>query len=143
MKNLSLSTKLALNVVISIAWLLFFKKFDLITFHTSTMTDLLLSIIATAIITLSIEAVMEVILFAILYNNLAIGCLLLLFYNFGKGWAWLMIASILTNLFTINVPTLTLEAFLMSIAYGLVRIPISYFTHSLFVNVVIEESDNG
>lgn len=118
--NLATLFRYVLNLLISFGWLWAFNALGWITFHTER--ELWEAVAIVALITWLIQTLVGYVLAAFFVLTLGIGCLVLPVILVALGWVYLWGAATVTGLFTINAP-FWWTGFLMSIAYGLVRIP--------------------
>ena len=111
------------NLLIAAAWLFVFQALGWITFHPTQTMEWWQLLLATALLTKLAEWIVDVIYFAITVGTCLVGgCLLAIPLMVAQGWIWLTLTSYYTNWFTINV-SFWWTGLLMSVAYGLVRIP--------------------
>ena len=109
------------NIVIAGVWLYVFDRLGWITF-TADGLEWWEALLIVAFITKVIEFVFDWIYLTFILATCGIGCITLPFVMLMQGWIWLLGASKLTGWFTINEPFLWI-GLLMSIAYGMIRIP--------------------
>ncbi len=120
------------NLFIAAAWLFVFQSLGWITFHPTQTMEWWQLLLATALLTKLAEWIVDKIYFVITLGTCLIGgCLLAIPLMIAQGWIWLALTAHYTHWFTINV-SFWWTGLLMSVAYGLVRIPSTSFTSSSF-----------
>jgi hypothetical protein len=111
-----------LNLAIAALWLWVFSALEWITF-TTDMT-LLKTLVLTALVAWLAEVIIDYLYSIFIIGTLGLGCITLPFFAIGEGFLILWATSSISHWFTINYPFFWI-GLLMSIAFGMLRIPAS------------------
>lgn len=109
------------NFCVSAFWLLAFRYFGGITIDAEMSIWWTIAIIV--FVALVVEACLDILGVTLLKNVPLAGCLLVLLFYFAQGWLYLLGAQKITELFVLNVGFWSWGGFLMSVCFGLLRIP--------------------